>query len=268
MDTQFLILIPALALVGLSVWRARRGQAVNALSSILAFLAVVVPVGAALLVDITLITPYLLTSAALSLAGGLIVLLLERRSPQFKWSAAAGLLNLGVGGLVLLSLWTTPQVIAAVLGTPAQAASEGEMALDVTEAPRIIYTATPSPMPTLMPSFTPSPSATPLPTLTPSWTPYLFVTLAAFTPMAPTQTGSSTGQSSGASCRVSTGANLNLRQQPGTDQPILATIPNATPLTATATTADRSWWQVSYDGQTGWVTRDFLYFDAGCNQVG
>jgi hypothetical protein len=225
--------------------------------------------------------------AALLLVGivgivlGLIFLLLERRRAGYRFARSRGLLSAGIGVLLIVALVTTPLVTTIMLGggvLPSEAFAETALASpaeDDLEVSAAIFaqapiSPTPSPTPqstvTLMPTatFTPYPSATPMPPLPtlalPTSTPGAMTALA--TPNAVDNPTMPDG--SAVMCRVTTGANLNLRQSPTTDASILITIPNGTRLNASETTADRSWWRVSYDGQVGWVIRDYLFVDGEC----
>lgn len=61
---------------------------------------------------------------------------------------------------------------------------------------------------------------------------------------------------------------LNLRAGPGTGYTILARIPQGVALSLTGRNlAAEDWWQVSYQGQQGWVTGDYLRTAGPINQV-
>lgn len=51
---------------------------------------------------------------------------------------------------------------------------------------------------------------------------------------------------------------LNLRSGPSTDQRTLTLIPQNTRVTVTARSADGKWGQVEYNGQTGWLSMEYL----------
>ncbi|GGF31064.1 hypothetical protein GCM10010954_32790 [Halobacillus andaensis] len=55
---------------------------------------------------------------------------------------------------------------------------------------------------------------------------------------------------------VQSGANLNLRSGPSTDDSILTPIPNGSKIDVIGTNG--SWYEVQYDGETGWVSGEFL----------
>ncbi|MBI1294383.1 SH3 domain-containing protein [bacterium] len=61
---------------------------------------------------------------------------------------------------------------------------------------------------------------------------------------------------------------LNLRSGPGTDYAILARMPQNSVLAITGSNSSASnWWQVSYNGQIGWVSADFVRTAGPINQV-
>lgn len=128
------------------------------------------------------------------------------------------------------------------------------------------------PPPPLMPTNTPvviavqqSPTPTRLPsaTPTPTNTPYLLVspTPGAVTNELQPDTVEMT------TCLAIVQNNLNLRSGPGTDFELLLTIPSGTTLNASARDEESSWWVVQYQGQTGWVSGDYLTLGASCGEL-
>ena len=63
-------------------------------------------------------------------------------------------------------------------------------------------------------------------------------------------------------CRLRTGDIINLRSGPGLDHDVILEIPFLTNLTAT----DRSWdwFQVEYEGETGWVNIEVVFRNGDC----
>ncbi|MDX2137099.1 MAG: SH3 domain-containing protein [Chloroflexota bacterium] len=224
---------------------------------------------------------------------GAVLLVLERKLPGYRFFRSRGLLSAGVGILLIITLQTTPIMLSLMTGEtmlPGAGLTETALAADATDGSMVISEgdfaalasaqaplASPTPSPTaqstqpLPPTttFTPYPSATPMPTL-----PSLLLPTstsgampALMTPGAAADVSPVAQAGTDAACQVTTGANLNMRQSPGTEETILATIPNGTTLTANATTSDRTWWRVSYDGRTGWVIRNYLYFSTACSSL-
>ena len=68
---------------------------------------------------------------------------------------------------------------------------------------------------------------------------------------------------SAGTCQAVVRNNLNLRAAASADSERLLTIPYSTLLTIAAPTED-GWWQVTYDGQTGWVSGEFLDMAGAC----
>ncbi len=85
-----------------------------------------------------------------------------------------------------------------------------------------VATFTPSPTPT--PEFTPTPAATPTPEF----------------------------------AEVTATTNANVRSGPGTAYSKVGTLSNGATYRVTGQSADGSWWQISYDGQQGWVSGDVV----------
>lgn len=57
---------------------------------------------------------------------------------------------------------------------------------------------------------------------------------------------------------VTPDANMNLRAGPGTDFDKVAQIPAGTEVTALGTNGDESWIMVQYEGQYGWLAKEYL----------
>jgi uncharacterized protein YraI len=55
-----------------------------------------------------------------------------------------------------------------------------------------------------------------------------------------------------------TTANVNMRTGPSTNNPIITVLPANALVTITGRNADRSWYQVVFNGQVGWVSASFL----------
>ena len=51
---------------------------------------------------------------------------------------------------------------------------------------------------------------------------------------------------------------MNLRAGPGTDFDKVAQIPAGTEVTALGTNGDESWIMVQYEGQYGWLAKEYL----------
>jgi Bacterial SH3 domain len=69
-----------------------------------------------------------------------------------------------------------------------------------------------------------------------------------------------------ATCDISIIYNLNLRDQPTTDSTIYLSIPFGTTVVSDGRT-ENNWYRVSYDGQTGWVSGEFVSAGASCADI-
>lgn len=65
-------------------------------------------------------------------------------------------------------------------------------------------------------------------------------------------------------CTVTTNYLIRLRQQPDTTATILAEVDYLTAMTGIGRLADNSWWQVQFNGLTGWVAGEFTAAQADC----
>jgi uncharacterized protein YraI len=104
--------------------------------------------------------------------------------------------------------------------------------------------------PTRLPSVTPTPTHTPFVIVSP-------------TPGATLDTQEAVTVQP-ANCSAVVTNNLNLRGGPGLDYQLLLTIPHNTVLTVGDSNEDSTWWQVSYNGNTGWVKGEYLNFYGDC----
>ncbi len=66
-----------------------------------------------------------------------------------------------------------------------------------------------------------------------------------------------------ASCAITINYNLNLRAAPNTDSAVLLSIPYGSTVLASRRNAE-GWYQVTYSGQTGWVSGDYVTPASGC----
>jgi hypothetical protein len=69
-----------------------------------------------------------------------------------------------------------------------------------------------------------------------------------------------------ATCTITPIYNLNLRDQPNTDSKIYLSIPYGTPVVTDGRTAD-DWYSVSYNGQAGWVSGEYVSKVAACSDL-
>lgn len=172
---------------------------------------------------------------------------------------------------LLLLLTETPipgQMDAADAARPAPSATDVPTAMP-TATPTLAATPTPTPSPT--PARTLPPTVTPRPPLEVLLTPAF--TVPAYTPvtadaavvvddaLSPTATSTPVVQMT---CMATTAYNLRLRALPSTESETLTTIPFNTVVMLAARTADSSWWQTGYDGQTGWVDGAYLLLSQAC----
>jgi hypothetical protein len=196
----------------------------------------------------------LLIVGALELVIGIIMFWVERRRQSFAAERSYGLLTIGLGVFVLVTVFIVPvlpeQLSPPIL--PAAAAlpptSEATVTLARSATPTRTVTASPSPTVTQMPSVTVTPSATPTRerynTPTPTPTP----TVAAF-------------------CGAFVNYNLNFRELPDNDSRIIDTIPYESVVQAAGRSANGEWWFVKYNDRWGWVQGQYMALDATCENA-
>lgn len=131
----------------------------------------------------------------------------------------------------------------------------------LTPTPTLTLTFTPGPTPTATPTstFTPTPqptaTATATPTMLPTETPTETPTV------TPTFTPTTTPTATPRTAVITYPFGTNLRQEPSLESPVLAVLPADTVvvlLDGSVTADGFTWQEVFLDGQTGWLSADFL----------
>jgi hypothetical protein len=239
----------------------RHTERIGFLDTLLAFLVTLVLL-AALMVNAQSETPLPGVQTGV-LAIGLVLLCLsgviavgERGRPQ-RLRQSRGVLGIGTSLLVIISTFTVPlvhsnfeQAAQAGVTTPTSAGGgqqSSPQASDTNTPTRASTTASPTLAPSVTPSLVPTSTGTPTPAPT-----------ATRVPATPTPTPTLVD------CQLVTDYNVNLRAAPDSDADVLLTIPFNTSVSAFARSEDSTWWQVSYEGQTGWLSDDFVTGESSC----
>lgn len=219
----------------------------------------------------------------LGVAFGLLLVVFEGRRQGFVPGRSFGLLFAGAGLFICASTILVPVLPAQFILTaaPPEATTTATPTRTPlpTRTPRETATATP------VPSITLSPTLLPTLTLTPTID---LPTLAAPATAAPTSAGTAPATAPAGTtltaiaslalptrtplpaigtprpCSVVVNRNLNLRSAPSTSAALLQTVPFNTVLPVLARTSDGQWWQATYQGQTGWVSAQFVTADPSC----
>ncbi len=250
----------------------RRTERIGFRDTLLAFLVTLVLL-AALLANAMSEAPLPLVQngamgIALVLLGlSVLIALGELRRPQ-RLRQSRGVFGVGAALLVTISTFTIPLVqsnfeLAAQAGiaTPPatgggqqsgpQASAASDTAATQTNTPARTATSVP---PTRAPSATRTPEPTSTATATPTSSPTATRVPATPTP-APTLVD----------CRLVTSYNVNMRAAPDIAADVLLTIPFNTSVSASGRNQDSTWWLVSYEGQTGWVSNDYVVAGESCS---
>jgi 4-amino-4-deoxy-L-arabinose transferase-like glycosyltransferase len=245
----------------------RRTERIGFWDTLLAFLITLVLL-AALLANAQSETPLPLVQTgvlgiALVLLGlSVLIAIGELRRPQ-RLRQSRGVFGVGAALLVIISTFTVPLLksnfdLAAQAGvataTPTRGAQQSSPQASTASDTAATQTDTPVPTATSVPP-TLAPSATP--TLAPTSTP---------TP-APTATripATATPSPTLVDCQLLTNYNINLRAAPDAAADVLLTIPFNTSVSAFGRNQESTWWLVSYEGQTGWVSDDYVTGETAC----
>lgn len=203
------------------------------------------------------LTLAVLAAGAGSLVIGIVMWLKERRADEFHADRSFGLLYAGIGVFVVISTLILPTLPAQLNPPPPTrfviASPTITRTLAASQTP--LVTATRTALPTLTFTSTPLPSLTHTPTPVPLIvSPTRGIPTITFTPtMSP--------------CTATVRQNVNLREAPALTATRLTTIPFNVVLPVSARSADGDWWRVTYEGQTGWVSAEFVNADSRCAQV-
>jgi hypothetical protein len=249
----------------------RRTERIGFWDTLLAFLVTLVLL-AALLANAQSETPLpLVQSGVLGIAVVLLVLsvfiaLGELRRPQ-RLRQSRGVFGVGAALLVIISTFTVPLVqtnielqASAGTTTPAPVTVDRQLSAQPSAPSNTIAAQTNTPART---------ATSVLPTLAPSAMPTLAPTSTASTTPTPTSTSTrvpatATPAPTLADCQLLTNYNLNLRAGPDSAADVLLTIPFNTSVRALARSRASTWWLVSYEGQTGWVSDEFVTGESSC----
>ncbi|MFN8528539.1 MAG: SH3 domain-containing protein [Anaerolineae bacterium] len=325
-------LVPLPYLLYILVQALAKHRKVNFFGLLLAYLAVLIPVGVYAWGTARQSLPPLVTLGAAASAGvsfvlGLLLLIGDIR--QHRVGRSYGLLSIGVAVLIAGGLVATPHVLAllpasststsassaatpptsgfpamnvsstanqntgaadttlqntgnttssapAGLLAPAGFAFPAPVVVETTEEPAGDTSAATTETPTathtpsrqaVLPTITPTPDYTPTPTMTlvPISAGYVQASTDGETASTPSTdaSDSSTIAAGATTCSLMVLYNLNLRDEPNADATLLLTIPYSTVLTSSEVNSS-NWWHVTYEGQTGWVSGDYVSPMASC----
>jgi hypothetical protein len=247
----------------------RRTERIGFWDSLLAFLTTLMLL-AALLANALADTPLsLVPSGVVGIALGLLALSVLIalgefiRRPQ-RLRQSRGVFGVGAAVLVLLSTLTVP-LAAEYFPTPTPFLPAALASQQFTEADTPItqiLTLTLATATTL-PTAASSPTLTTAPTITAT-----FTTVPTTTPTrTPLPAETATPAATLVDCDLVMNYNVNLRAEPDFAARVLLTIPYNTSVSAVGRNPDSTWWLVSFDGQTGWVSNDYVFAGASCGNL-
>jgi len=240
----------------------RRAERIGFWDTLLAFLTTLMLL-AALLANALADTPLPLVHrgvigiALVLLAASILIAVGEFiRRPQ-RLRQSRGVFGAGAAVLVLLSTFTVP-LAAEYFPTPTPflpAAIASPQATEPETSITQILTPTRATA-TASPTAASSPTHTQAPTSTATLTNVPTATL--------TRTPLPAATATLVNCDLVMNYNVNLRAEPDFTSRVLLTIPYNASVTAVGRNQDASWRLVSYDGQTGWVSNDYVFAGASC----
>jgi len=254
-----------LYVVNAMIQTVRGRTRIGFIQTLLAFLAVLLPLAALIRDRQAVESVPLVRTIALGIAVGMVILnflvmLLELRRPE-RLKGSRGLLGIGAGLLIVISAFSVPMTadyafsLIPATPTPLVVLSSGD---DESTAEVGIA------RPTATPTWTPSPTLASTPTATrrSQATPTLTATRFQFVTRTPQPTATLPDP-----CLALANYNVNLRASPEADAEVLSVISYNNTITLFGRNADSSWWYGEYEGEAGWVKGEFLALSASCDAL-
>jgi len=162
--------------------------------------------------------------------------------------------NDDISSLIELSQQNTAEDLANLSPEDQLATREALVAFleqEPTELPTVTPTQTPSRTPTVTPTRTPRATLSPTPTV-----PRFVTSTPTLTPTLPNP------------CIASADYNVNMRDLPDLEEgTVLVTIPFGDTITIYGPNEDQTWWYGLYDGETGWISAEFITLTQACLEL-
>lgn len=114
----------------------------------------------------------------------------------------------------------------------------------------------------VLPSLTPFPTSEPTMTRTPRPSPTATNTRERYSTRTPTVTPTLPSP-----CLAMAEFNVNLREKPALDAPLLGTIPYETVVNVFGRNEEVTWWFVEYEGLAGWISDEFVTATSSCSKL-
>ncbi|MBZ0295533.1 MAG: SH3 domain-containing protein [Anaerolineae bacterium] len=199
---------------------------------------------------------------------GIIIVLIERAKAKPGWNASQGVMTIGVGSLLLVSLlvgpFVTNFVTQTVSGPVALAQTNDEVPDSVAPSPTATREAIVESTPTFVPMMTNTPAPDLLTEQETTVNPALDVLPTRYVYTTPVPT---TVPALMTVCQATVQSNLNLRSAPSVNGQLLLTIPASSVVPVESQNADGSWFYVRYNNQDGWVSVDYLIPNQDCQNL-
>lgn len=193
---------------------------------------------------------------ALLIGLGVILLIWDMRSKEYKALYSRGLMSILLGSFLGIAYFAIPIIPQNIVVIPSPTAIADGLSRTVNTAnvvPTDVVEVTPMPTLQVSPTITNTPLPSPSPTRT----------LRAYVP--PTITPTPEFIAVDDSCGATVTQNLNVRAQDNVDSEVVAIIPAERYIEIFGKNLDGTWWQTEWEGNRGWVLGELLSLDLTCN---
>lgn len=193
---------------------------------------------------------------------GVVLFIIETRRANPELNRSQGILTIGVSILLLATVLIGPVIEERVSQLTLDGVATAQEANDGSPTPGVV-TATPATQPTAdaLSLVTNTPEAIRITVENPLPTRYVYTT-----PIV-TATTEVDEVSADAECEGVVQNNLNLRANPSVNGQLILTIPSGETVPVYARKADASWLYTAYEGNTGWVSTEYVALNAGCEYL-
>ena len=188
---------------------------------------------------------------------GFGIIWIERNRKGFTLLHSRGILSMGIGIIVGLSLFISPVLpnTVFIIPTPTSIAEALQGKTGIVTGDVLVVADSQTVIVTPVMNI-PTVTRQPLPTITPT------PTRRAYIPPTPTITPDAPPVHQ--ECDGSVNSNLNLREDADLNATVLAIIPLGQTIQLYGVNEEKTWWFTEFDGNTGWVYGEFLTVDDIC----
>ncbi len=192
---------------------------------------------------------------------GVVLFIIETRRANPDLNRSQGILTIGVSVLLFITVLVGPLIEERVSQFTLDGVATAQELNDSSPTPGIV-TSTPATQPTrdTVSLVTNTPEAISITVENPLPTRYVYTT-----PVVTATTVDTVVETT--QCEGIVQNNLNLRANPSINGQLILTIPSGATVSVYAQKADESWLYTGYEGNTGWVSTEYVFLNAGCENL-